>query len=284
MEEDLPHEELLLMAIRSLSIFGLVLLGIVQLSALAFAQKPPLILAHRGGMEEFEENTLGAFRSSYEKGIRGFEVDIRMTNDGVLVILHDDTLDRTHDGTGSVELKTANELRSLKTKKFGESFLFLDEFLDYFHDKPGVYIELEMKTGKRDHYPDERIEEYCQKLHTAASAKKHPDSTYVFSSFDDRPLRVLRKMDASAPLSLIVSRPCSKELIDRAKEVGADRIACQLAGSSRNAVREAQKAGLMVNGWPGRSVQDYLLARGLGVDIHCTDFPIQMLSVQERLK
>lgn len=146
MEEDLPHEELLLMAIRSLSIFGLVLLGIVQLSAPAFAQKPPLILAHRGGMEEFEENTLGAFRSSYEKGIRGFEVDIRMTKDGVLVILHDDTLDRTHDGTGSVELKTANELRSLKTKKFGESFLFLDEFLDYFHDKPGVYIELELNT------------------------------------------------------------------------------------------------------------------------------------------
>lgn len=272
------------MPVRYVRMLGLLLSGMFLFSSSAVAQGPGLILAHRGGLEEFEENTMGAFRSSYEKGIRGFEVDIRMTKDGELVILHDDTLDRTHNGTGPVEHKTADEVRDLKIKKDGQSFLFLDEFLDYFQDKPGVYIELEMKTSKRDNYPDARVQEYCQKIHKAASAKKHPDSTYVFSSFDERPLRILRKMDAKAPLSLIASKPCSKEFIERAKQVGADRIACQLAGSSRTAVREAQKAGLLVNGWPGRSVNDYLLALGLGVDIHCTDFPIQMQSVQERLK
>lgn len=272
------------MSTRFLTMVGLVLSGIVLSCSSAVAQKPPLILAHRGGLEEFEENTLAAFRSSYEKGIRGFEVDIRMTKDGELVILHDDTLDRTHSGTGPVELKTVDEIRHVTVKKGGERVLFLEEFLDYFQDKPGVYIELEMKTSKKEAYPDARVEEYCQKIHKAASAKKHPESTYVFSSFDERPLQILRKMDAKAPLSLIASKPCSKEFIERAKEVGADRIACQLAGSTRTAVREAQKEGLMVNGWPGRSVNDYLLARGLGVDIHCTDFPIQMHSVQERLK
>src|SRR5690606_40894459 len=101
------------------------------------------------------ENTMEAFRACYEKGIRGFETDIRMTKDGVLVILHDDSLDRTYNASGAVESKMAAELKDVVSKK-GQRFLFLDEFLDYFADKPGVYIELEMKVSNKALYPDER--------------------------------------------------------------------------------------------------------------------------------
>lgn len=73
------------------------------------AQEKGLLFAHRGGAHEFEENTLDAFRSCYEEGLRGFETDVRMTKDGELVILHDDSLDRTHNATGAVEHKTAAE-------------------------------------------------------------------------------------------------------------------------------------------------------------------------------
>ena len=134
------------------------------------------VFAHRGGSFEFEENTLGAFKASYEHGLRGFETDVRMTKDGVLVILHDDTLNRTHQATGTVEEKTAEELRSVKTKKTGEAMLSLDDLLAYFADKPGIYLELEMKTGKQAVYPDEKLEEYCRKLHAAAAAKRPPDA------------------------------------------------------------------------------------------------------------
>lgn len=242
----------------------------------------PIILAHRGGAHEYEENTMEGFRTCYEQGIRGYETDIRMTKDGVLVILHDDSLDRTHDATGAIEHKTIEELQGVVTKK-GQKLLFLDEFLDYFSDKPGVYIELEMKTSNKKLYPDPRIQEYCQKLHAAAVKKKHKDSEYIFTSFDERPLRAIHEIDPKAPMSLIASKPCSSEFIARAKAVGADRIACQLKGTTRVAVEEAHKNGLKVNCWPGHRVADYFLAIGLGVDVHCTDIPTAVFDVHRRL-
>lgn len=242
----------------------------------------PIILAHRGGSFEFEENTMEAFRSSYEKGIRGFETDVRMTKDGRLVILHDDSLDRTYDAKGPVEETTAAALDGVKSRK-GQKFLLLDEFLDYFADKPGCYIELEMKTSNKGLYPDGRIEEYCRKLHEAAEARRPEGSTYVYSSFDERPLKAIHALDPKAPLSLIAGVPCSAEFIRKAKAVGADRIACQLKGTSRAAVEEAHKDGLLVNAWPGHKVEDYDLALGLGVDVHCTDIPTAVLDVSRKL-
>src|SRR5690606_7578333 len=69
----------------------------------AAGQEKGLLYAHRGGAYEFEENTMEAFRGSYEHGLRGFETDVRMSKDGELIILHDDSLDRTHTATGPAE-------------------------------------------------------------------------------------------------------------------------------------------------------------------------------------
>ena len=246
------------------------------------AQEKGLVFAHRGGAHEFEENTLAAFRGSYEKGLRGFETDIRMTQDGELVILHDDTLNRTHNATGAVEQKTAAELRTVVTKKNGEPMLFLKDLLAYFADKPGIYLELEMKTGNKAQYPEERLNEYCRKLHKAARQKPQ-GSFYVLTSFDERPLKVVRALDANAELLLISGDPCSEKVVARARALGVQRIGCVMDGTSRAAVRESQKAGLRVTGWPGRSLQDYYLAVGLGVDAFCTDIPIAISTWKARL-
>ena len=245
-------------------------LAVVQSTA---AQEKGHLYAHRGGAFEFEENTMEAFRGSYDKGLRGFETDVRMTKDGELVILHDDSLDRTHNATGPVEHKTAAELRSVTTKGQGQPVLFLDELLDYFADKP-VYLELEMKTSNKDLYPDERLEEYCRKLHAAATARQPEGAIYIISSFDQRPLKLVKAIDADANLLLITGGPCSKEIIEQAQQLGISRIGCRMEGSTRAGVREAQQAGLRVNGWPGHSLQDYHLAVGLGVDGICTDIPV----------
>ncbi len=57
-----------------------------------------------------------------------------------------------------------------------------------------------------------------------------------------------------------------------------------MEGTSRAAVREAQKAGLLVNGWPGHSLQDYHLAVGLGVDAICSDIPVAIQSWKAKTK
>jgi glycerophosphoryl diester phosphodiesterase len=252
----------------------LALLGTFAAVSGAAAEEKGLLYAHRGGSHEFEENTMEAFRGSYEKGLRGFETDVRMTRDGELVILHDDSLDRTHDATGPVENKTAAELREVMTKKTGQKFLFLSELLDYLADKPGVYLELEMKTSDKSLYPDERLETYCRKLHEAALAKRSEGSDYVFTSFDERPLKIVKRLDPNADLLLITGGPCTPEFVKHAQELGVGRIGCRMEETSRAAVRQAQKAGLKVNGWPGHTLQDYHLAVGLGVDGICTDIPV----------
>jgi glycerophosphoryl diester phosphodiesterase len=248
------------------------------------AQEKGLLYAHRGGSFEFEENTMEGFRGSYEKGLRGFETDVRMTEDGELVILHDDSLDRTHNATGPVEHKTAAELREIKTKKEGQRFLFLAELLDYLADKPGIYLELEMKTSNKELYPDARLDEYCRKLHAAAKAQQPKGSYYVFTSFDERPLKIIKNLDANADLLLIRGAPCSPDFIKAAQRLGVKRIGCQMDGTSRAAVREAQKAGLWVNGWPGHNLRDYHLAVGLGVDGICTDIPVAIQEWKAKTK
>lgn len=242
----------------------------------------PVILAHRGGAYEYEENTLQGFRACYEAGIRGFETDIRMTKDGVLVILHDDDLKRTHNGTGAIEQMTAAELKQITTKQ-GQSFLFLDELLEYFADKPGVMIELEMKTKNHELYPDSRIDEYCVALYEAAKRYRPEGSKYVFTSFDKRPLRAIRTLDAKAPTAFIKSAPLSEEFMAEAKELGANHIACRISGTSRDLVDKAHAQGFKVNCWPGRSPEDFYLAIGLGVDVHCTDIPTAIQKVKELL-
>ncbi len=260
------------------------------LAGLAFAtncsaEEPtqlPLILAHRGGAYEFEENTMEGFEACYERGIRGFETDIRMTKDGVLVLLHDDSLDRTHNASGPVEEKTADELKGVRTNK-GQAFLLLEDYLKYFQNKPGVYLELEMKTSNKNLYPDTRIAEYCDKLYAMASKYKPANSDYLFTSFDERPLVVMRTLDANWPIAIIASQPLSLEFIERANRLHATHIACQISGTSRKWVQEAQKLGYKINGWPGHGVEDYHLAIGLGLDVACTDIPLAIQRYKEKL-
>ena len=88
------------------------------------------VFSHRGGRMEHDENTMQAFQASAKAGYRGFETDIRMTKDGKLIITHDSTLDRTTNGTGTVEEKTWEEIHALDTKK-GNKMLTLDELLEF---------------------------------------------------------------------------------------------------------------------------------------------------------
>jgi len=72
-----------------------------------------VVVAHRGMAPGYPENTLLAFRHAFELGVDYIEVDLRMTKDGVPVILHDDTLDRTTDGKGEVSELTLAEIKKL---------------------------------------------------------------------------------------------------------------------------------------------------------------------------
>ena len=114
-----------------------------------------MVIGHRGGRAEFEENTLAAFKGSFEKGVRGYETDIRMTADEELVITHDASLKRMTGVDIDVEKSTRKEIKKIKTTQ-GNPILFLDELVKYFRSSDIAYIEWEMKSNN---YTEEQLKD-----------------------------------------------------------------------------------------------------------------------------
>ena len=250
-------------------------------SITTYAQQQEIrVFSHRGGRMEFDENTMAAFQASYDAGYRGFEVDIRLTADGELVITHDSTLERTTNGSGVVEKTTANELRKLQTKKGGK-MAFLPELLDWLKDKKGLYVEFEMKTKPVELYPEEVLQKYCDKLYKMVMKDKPADAEYVFTSSDYRGLRYLQQKYPGVDLMMITSKPLNEWTIRMAKALGVTRIGAKMPGTSRDAVAKAHKEGLIVSLWPGYTTADFMLGAYLGADFMCTDIPVEVKKFAE---
>lgn len=113
----------------------------------------PLVVAHRGDLEHFPENTLSAFESAIDLGADAIELDVFLTKDGELVVVHDHILERTTNGTGYVGDLTLSELRRLDAGSwFGERFRgeripTLGEVLELGNGR--VRFELELRTPAR---------------------------------------------------------------------------------------------------------------------------------------
>ena len=75
--------------------------------------KQPLIIAHRGAAGEAPENTLAAFRLALAQGCDGFELDVHLSKDGHIVVIHDETLERTTNGKGYVKEMTLAQLQQV---------------------------------------------------------------------------------------------------------------------------------------------------------------------------
>ena len=108
--------------------------------------------AHRGFCSQYPENTILAFQKALEEGVDGIENDVQLSKDGHIVIMHDESVDRTTNGKGWVKDLTLAELKELDaSEKFGSQFGVqrvptLREYLELVKDQP-VITNIEMKTG-----------------------------------------------------------------------------------------------------------------------------------------
>ena len=115
------------------------------------------LAAHRGYSSAYPENTMLAFKEALKLDIDMLEIDLHMTKDGEIVMMHDSAVDRTTDGTGFVKDKTLDEIRLLdagirKDLKFkGERVPLFKEFLELLKGFPDTEVNVEMKD-----YPEER--------------------------------------------------------------------------------------------------------------------------------
>jgi glycerophosphoryl diester phosphodiesterase len=98
------------------------------------------VIAHRGEHLSHTENTLAAFQAAIDLGADYFELDVRTTQDGKLVLMHDGTVDRTTNGKGDVANMTFDEIRALEVRGGGK-VPTLDEALSLAHGRIGVYVD-----------------------------------------------------------------------------------------------------------------------------------------------
>ncbi len=110
-----------------------------------------LNFAHRGFSARYPENTMLSFRRAVEAGCDGIELDVQLTKDGVPVVIHDETLDRTTDGKGLVCACTAAELKSYNAAKLFPQYGFqpiptLEEYFAFAADMP-ILTNVELKNS-----------------------------------------------------------------------------------------------------------------------------------------
>ncbi|WP_147804948.1 glycerophosphodiester phosphodiesterase family protein [Alkalicoccus halolimnae] len=161
------------------------------------------VFAHRGYSSKYPENTMLAFRKAVEAGAEGIELDIQLTQDRELAVIHDSTLDRTTDGSGLVREKTLKELNrysagSLVNPLYREEKVpSLEEVLRWAQKKE-LTLNIELK-----HDPEDR-EIIAEELLRLLQVLPQKNSTIV-SSFDHEALAYIKESEehiVTAALSL----------------------------------------------------------------------------------
>lgn len=251
---------------------GLCALGLAM-GAMAAAEKPRLT-SHRGARAEFDDNAVGGFRKCLEMGVTRFETDVRLTKDGVLVIMHDDDPKRTTTYSGDRKIRdmTAAEVTALKLKKSGENVPTMQDVADVFRGRSDVFVEWELKEAPRG----AAGEDYCNKLYKVASSTMEK-GTYIFIGFNADILQTMKRLHPDAPIGLTTGRPLTKEFVDFAKARGFVSVQPGFRGATKEPVDYAHANGLAVALWMVNRIEDWKTARDLGADAVTTDVPMDLL-------
>lgn len=163
------------------------------------------IWAHRGCSQMYPENTLLSFRKAADiKGLCGIELDIQLTKDGHMVVIHDEKVDRTTNGTGFVKDYTLSEIKKLKidagcgryetVPTIQEVFEILDKDI-----KNGLKINIELKNSN---FYYESMEE---KIVSLVHERGYQDNI-VYSSFYAKSLELLHEIDPAAEIGILDSK------------------------------------------------------------------------------
>lgn len=160
----------------------------------------PIILAHRGDLAHAPENTLPSFQQAIQKGADGVELDVKLTSDGHVIVIHDPTTDRTTDGKGRVTSLSLAEIRKFDAgswfdEKFrGTQVPLLAEVFETVGMDRLINIELTNYSTPRDGL----TEKVCQLI------KKHNNQKQIiFSSFFPSNLKIASQQLPQVPRGLL---------------------------------------------------------------------------------
>lgn len=233
-----------------------------------------LVYGHRGAGGEAPENTIAGCRHAIERGTRYLELDMRLSKDDELVMIHDESVDRTTDHKGKVNSYSVAELKDMDARqsgapwpsKEGTGIVTLAEMLDATPEIEGY--QLEVKTGPTDHM--ERIAELlAEQFPSEASVEK-----VVITSSSLTLLQRLMTLAPHIPRGYISITPNPFPVLDRFK---CSLLAMNWSVCNMINLGHARRKGLHISVW---TVNDASVIKNLHrskVDSVITDFPSMAL-------
>ena len=220
--------------------------------------------AHRGASEYAPENTLSSFYLGLLQGANGIETDVQRTKDGVLVLFHDDTVDRVSDHSGKLSEFTLEELKRVKiygncTTGFYDRIPTLREFLEKF-SQYDISFAIELKGEAVEEETLEMVKEFGIMNKT------------TFTSFNFQYIKKIKELDSSARVGWLTSS-VDDEVVARLLEIGGEEIAPKASLITKELMEKWRNAGLGVRAW---GVSDIVLMKKMchfEVDGMTVNFP-----------
>ena len=229
-----------------------------------------LNIAHRGASGRFPENTLCAFTAAIAAGAQMCELDVQLTSDGAVVVIHDETVDRTTDGRGAVRAMSLAELRRLDAGiRFGREFTgeripTLEEVMALTDGRCGLNIEIKSAGVER------RVCELIAQPRTLA--------TTMISSFDWDALAVVRHLQPRLRVGLLASQWPAR-LVGAAFDLKADSINPRADIVTEDLCIAAHERNLSVYTWTVDEPGEMRRLIAFGVDGIMTNFPERLSEV-----
>lgn len=228
-----------------------------------------LNFAHRGFKGKYPENTMLAFEKAVEIGADGIEFDVHLSKDGELVIIHDETLERTTDGKSLVCEKTLEDLKKLNASKLYpdceiQRIPTLREYFEFAKDKE-IITNIELKNSIIDY---EGIEEKVYRLiEEFGLAEK-----IIISSFNHESLVKFKNIDPNIKCGVLESSRLYKPW-EYVKNLGCEYYHPMNFVVDDELVKKCKDYNIGLNIWFGQSEFDYSLYVKDGVTSLITDYP-----------
>ncbi|MEH7331985.1 glycerophosphodiester phosphodiesterase family protein [Neobacillus drentensis] len=239
--------------------------------------KAPLKIGHRGAAGYCPENTFASFNKALELGVDFLEIDIQMTRDGELIIIHDPTVNRTTNGKGRVKDLTLKEIHELDAGSWfhprfaGEKVPTFSEFLDKYAGVTGLLIELK----KPSLYP--QIEEkVATELIKRGLASEESKQQIIIQSFDKISLKRVHHLLPSVPIGVLIKNTVvnglsTNELIGFSSF--ASYVNPKITMINKRLIKRIQRHGFKTIIWTVKKKSDAKLLRHFDINGIVSDYP-----------
>jgi len=235
----------------------------------------PLVVAHRGNSAVAPQNTLAAFEAAWRAGAGSIELDVQLTEDGHVVVIHDDTVDATTSGTGALARLDLEEVRALDAGSWfspafaGQRVPTFAEVVDLLLARPGIDLLLEVKGS----WTVDQVRLVTEPLRAAGLTDR-----VIGQSFWPETVAALGEADPDLRRGLLVAT-VDDDLLDRCADLGV--MTCNPMGTllleHPDLVARLHAAGLQVAVWTLDEPEHWEAAVGLGVDAIITDRPDRLV-------